>query len=205
MSRRLPLHFACGAYNPNLSSIQALYDAYPVSNEDGDTTPSWFCTLREENTIIVDFLETQLVLCSTGEQWYDSHDYTWWWCALKDNVPLGSIKLLARANPATMQVSDQKRVYSLQETYFLTSTLLSVGYGYLSIVFEGVSVFWVENRKHKMIWRWFIGIRNTLAYYTHYIVQRKQNETIPMSSHQNQSCLCRQAWEGLECSLPNRL
>ena len=34
-------------------------------------------------------------------------------CALKDNVSLGSIKLLERANPATVQVSDQKGVYPL--------------------------------------------------------------------------------------------
>ena len=40
-SRRLPLHLACGALYPNLSSIQALYDAYPEAilarDRDGDT------------------------------------------------------------------------------------------------------------------------------------------------------------------------
>ena len=41
-TRRLPLHLACAAYNPNLSSIQVLYDAYPdaiFASDGGRQTP----------------------------------------------------------------------------------------------------------------------------------------------------------------------
>jgi len=121
-SRRLPLHCACD-YDTNISdisSIQVLYDAYPeaifASDADGDTPLD--NAQRNGNQPAIDFLQTQLEYASQAQDeaamttsdddgWLPLHH------ALKDNVPLGSIKLLTRANPAAVQVADQNGAYPL--------------------------------------------------------------------------------------------
>ena len=119
-SRRLPLHIACGEYNPNLSSIQVLYDVYPeaifASDRNGNT-PLDFAR-SEGNQPAIDFLQTQLVYARQAQDmtamatldddgWLPLHR------ALKNNAPLGSIKLLTRANPANLNVADRKGAYPL--------------------------------------------------------------------------------------------
>ena len=116
--RRLPLHLAC-RFSTNLSStIQALYDAYPeailISDEDGDTPID-----HATSAIIIDFLETQLVYARQAQDMTAMTTIDDDGClpllrALKDNVPLGSVKLLTRANPAALQVAaDQNGAYPL--------------------------------------------------------------------------------------------
>ena len=114
-SHRLPLHLACGAYNPNLSTIQALYDAYPdalfAGDEDGDTPFDH----AEGNQQVIEFLQTQLEYAEQSQNtsftivdddgWLPLHR------ALKDNAPLGSIKLLKRANPVALNIADREGEY----------------------------------------------------------------------------------------------
>ena len=115
-SRKLPLHLACGVYNSNLSSIQVLYDAYPEAilarNRDGRTPLD---LARKQPTI--EFLQTQLVYARqanedmTAMTTLDEDGRLPLHRALKDNIPLGSIKLLARGNPAAAEVADQNGAY----------------------------------------------------------------------------------------------
>ena len=115
-SQHLPLHFACN--NSNLSSIQALYDAYPdaifARNRDGRTPLD--VARSKGNQPVMGFLQTQLeyarqaqdmtVMTTVDENgWLPLHR------ALKGNAPLGSIKLLVIGNQAALQVADQNGVY----------------------------------------------------------------------------------------------
>ena len=114
-SRRLPLHHACGAYNQNLSSIQALYDAYPeaiFARTDSSRTP--LDIARNQPT--KDFLQTQLLYARQAQDMtamttVDENGLLPLHHALKDNASLGSIKLLTRANPAALQVADRNGAY----------------------------------------------------------------------------------------------
>ena len=114
-----PLHLACN-YNTNLSSIKVLYDAYPeaiLASDGGRRTPLDLAR-KEGNTIIVDFLETQLVYAqqSRNTTFMTTIDDDGWLPlhrALKSNAPLGSVKLLMRANPAALNVADQNGTYPL--------------------------------------------------------------------------------------------
>ena len=119
-TRWLPLHLTC-KYNTNFSSIQVLYDAYPdaiFARDRNGRTPLATAQTEEGNQPAIKFLQTQLIYARQAQDmtamttldddgWLPLHR------ALKDNVSLGSIKLLMRANPATVQVSDQKGVYPL--------------------------------------------------------------------------------------------
>ena len=116
-ARRLPLHLAC-TYNTNISSTQDLYDAYPdailARNRDGRTP----LDLAEGNQPALEFLQSQLVYARQAQDmaFMTTVDENGWLPlhrALKDNTSLGSIKLLMRANPAAVQVSDQNGVYPL--------------------------------------------------------------------------------------------
>jgi ankyrin repeat protein len=116
--RWLPLHLAC-SYDTNLSSIQVLYDAYPeailISEEHG-YTPLNIARLGSRNQPTIDFLQTQLVYARQAQDMtamttVDDDGRLSLHNALKDDAPLGSIKLLTRANPAALQVADQNGVY----------------------------------------------------------------------------------------------
>ena len=116
-TRCLSLHFACGAYNSNLSSIQVLYDAYPeaILITRAGSTPLDIARSNGNQQVIY-FIQTQLVYARRAQDmtamttldddgWLPLHR------ALKDVAPLGSIKLLMRANPAAVQVAGQNGVY----------------------------------------------------------------------------------------------
>ena len=119
-SHRLPLHRACAAYNPNLTSIQLLYDAYPEAifarDRDGRTPVDIARSNDRNQPTIKVFLQTQLeyfrqaqdmtfMTTVDGDGWLPLHR------ALKDDAPLGSIKLLIRGNRAALQVAGQNGVY----------------------------------------------------------------------------------------------
>ena len=112
-SQQLPLHLACNN-DTNLGSIQALYDAYPeaifASDADGDTPAI------SANHPVLDFLETQLVYARRAQDMtamttVDENGWLPLHRALNDDAPLGSIKLLMRANPTSLQVCDRNGVY----------------------------------------------------------------------------------------------
>ena len=118
-SRLLPLHIACSYDDTNLSSIQVLYDAYPeaILIHRAGGTPLDFAR-SEENEPAIEFLQTQLVYARQAQDmtamttvdddgWLPLHR------ALKDNAPLGSIKLLVNGNPAAVQVADQNGAHPL--------------------------------------------------------------------------------------------
>ena len=114
VSRWLPLHLAC-INNANLSSIQALYDAYPeaiFARTDSSRTP--LDIARNQPT--KDFLQTQLLYARQAQDMtamttVDENGLLPLHHALKDNASLGSIKLLTRANPAALQVADRNGAY----------------------------------------------------------------------------------------------
>ena len=112
-SRRLPLHIACNYPIP----VQFLYDAYPdaiLARESDGRTP--LNNARNEPSI--EFLQTQLVYARQAQDMtamatLDENGQLPLHRALKDYAPLGSIKFLMRANPAAVQVSDQKGAYPI--------------------------------------------------------------------------------------------
>ena len=117
--RWLPLHLAC-IYDTNLSSIQVLYDSYPeaiLARTDSGRTPLDNAR-SEENTINVDFLETQLEYARQAQDMtamttLDENGWLPLQHALKGNASLGSIKLLLRGDPAALQEVDRKGAYPL--------------------------------------------------------------------------------------------
>ena len=142
-SRRLPLHIACGAYNTNLSSIQVLYDAYPeaILARDRDGEVPLDRARFEENQPAIDFLQTQLLYDRqaqdvTAMTTLDDNGWLPLHRALKDNAPLGSIKLLMRANPAALNVADQKGAYPLH----IACKFSQVKGGYIARKFSSVKV-----------------------------------------------------------------
>ena len=115
-SQWLPLHFACD--DSNFCSIQVLYNAYPEAilarDEHGDTPLD--LADSEVNQQATDFLQAQLVYARQAhdEAAMTSLDDDGWLPlhhALKNNAPLGSIKLMVRGNRAALQVADQNGVY----------------------------------------------------------------------------------------------
>ena len=119
-SQQLPLHLACSCREgTNLSSIQALYDAYPEAiliNWAGKTPVD--LSRSGGNQSAIDFLQSQLVYARRAQDmtamatdddrgWLPLHR------ALEDSASLGSVKLLIRGNPAAVQVADHNGVYPL--------------------------------------------------------------------------------------------
>ena len=115
----MPLHLACGADNPNLTSIQVLYDAYPEAiliTRFGRTPLDH--ARSSGNQQVIDFIQTQLEYAEQSRNTsfmttVDENGQLLLHRALKDEASLGSVKLLTRANPAAVQVSDQNGVYPL--------------------------------------------------------------------------------------------
>ena len=117
--RQLPLHLT-SYNNTNISSIQALYDAYPEAilarDEHGDTPLD--DARSAENQPAMEFLQTQLVYARQAQDMaavttVDEHGWLPLHRALKDDAPLGSIKLLIRGNRAALQVADQNGAHPL--------------------------------------------------------------------------------------------
>jgi len=101
--QQLPLHTACNSLNNQLLTVQSIFDAYPeaILKKDGqDRTPydiAWESNDRHSD--VVDFILTQQAYARQAQDIknYDENDWLSLCCALKDNAPLGSIKLLLRA------------------------------------------------------------------------------------------------------------
>ena len=98
-----------------LDSIQAMYDAYPDAILSCD-----FSKKRYPRQEIVEFEQKQreyamkakdktIMTTVDGDGWLPLHFHH----ALKDNAPLGSIKLLLRGNPAAVHTTVQKEVHPL--------------------------------------------------------------------------------------------
>ena len=90
----LPLHLACGVYNPDLSSIRALYDTYPEAILVRDRAGRTPLNLARKQPVM-DFLQTELVYARQAQDMTAmatvDDDDGWLHRALKDNTSLGSI------------------------------------------------------------------------------------------------------------------
>ena len=107
----LPLHLACDTGREHVETVKALFDAYPeaiLTRDSNGRSPIDIARVSAEiystNTAVVSFLEAQLE-CSEKAQdaalmnTPNKHGWLPLHCALKNNVTLGSIKLLLRGNP----------------------------------------------------------------------------------------------------------
>ena len=116
VKHRLPLHFACGKSKMDFNSVKILYDAYPealgIRDRDGVTTPfsqSIISREGENNSYTVDFLRRQqrylqFARDTTAMSIPDENGHLPLHRALvKGDASLGSIKLLLKGNPDTLQ------------------------------------------------------------------------------------------------------
>ena len=118
-SRWLPLHLAC-INNANLSSIQALYDAYPeaIFASDRRRRTPLDIARSNKNQEVIDYLQTQLVYARQAQDMtamttLDENGWLPLHRALKDNASLGSVELLVRGNPSALPIADHNGVYPL--------------------------------------------------------------------------------------------
>ena len=102
--RQLPLHFACKNAH-NIEVLQDLFDAYPqailIRNGEG-RTPLEMAHMSSRDRLVVNFLQTQQAYVQQAQDIkrktnVDENDWQSLCCALKDNAPFGSIKLLVEA------------------------------------------------------------------------------------------------------------
>ena len=114
------LHLACSVELLNLNAVHLLFDAYPEAIDKTNITPLEFArdyTADDEDAVIT-FLETQLVYAKKSQDvsalttldqnsWLPLHH------ALKNNVPLGSIKLLVKGNTSAVRVPDYNNTFPL--------------------------------------------------------------------------------------------
>ena len=121
-----PLHLACYA-NPDLSampdlaSVQLLFNAYPeaILKRDVDgNTPLKHARMTEAADVIV-FIEAQLVYAEKSQDvsamtTLDQNDWLPLHHALKNNTPLGSIKLLVKGCSLAIRVPDNNMAFPLQ-------------------------------------------------------------------------------------------
>jgi len=132
----LPLHEGIGS----LTAIQVLFDAYPeaILQADGyEHTPLELARLRhariqahEETGIwptvetmadVITFLETQLAYAEKAQDVsamtaLDQNSMLPLHYALKDNAPLGSIKLLIKGNTSAVRIPDNNMAFPLHIT-----------------------------------------------------------------------------------------
>jgi len=116
---RLPLHVACE--RGSTLSVKILYDAYPEAiliNNSVGRSPIDLARGRARNLPMVRFLRIQLeyaqkvqdmtVMTTPDENgWLPLHH------ALKDKVPLGTIKLFLKGNPSAIRVPDNQFAFPL--------------------------------------------------------------------------------------------
>jgi len=119
-ARQLPLHLAC-CYG-RIEAVKVLYDALPEAilvRNGHEKIPSQAISnqLRNSSTI-VNFLQVQLVYAHKAKDmttmttpdengWLPLHH------ALKDKIPLGSIKLLLKGNPSAIRTVDDNLAFPL--------------------------------------------------------------------------------------------
>jgi len=121
---RLPLHIACRYRLLDINIIKTLFDAYPLAIQDRDDGGYSALDLAKEesesddNLIIINFLQTQLEYAKKAQDmntmttldqngWLPLHH------ALKDNAPLGSIKLLLMGNTSAIRMPDYDMAFPL--------------------------------------------------------------------------------------------
>ena len=112
-SRQLPLHIA--SLNGKIGAVQSFFDAFPeeilTRNGNGRTPIDLTHTRRRSNSKVLSFLKSQVLYARKAQDmttmttldkngWFPIHH------ALKDNVPLGSIKLLVKGNPSAVQTAE---------------------------------------------------------------------------------------------------
>ena len=111
-----PLHVACRS--ANLAVMKLLFDAYPeaiVKTNDEGNTP---LERARDVTDVIAFLESQLAFAEKAKDvnatttldqnsWLPLHH------ALKNNVPLGSIKLLVKGNTSAIRVPNNNMAFPL--------------------------------------------------------------------------------------------
>ena len=116
--RELPLHIA--SCNGNIGTVQSLFDAYPegflARNRNGKTPID--LAMEPENSKVLSFLEAQLAYVekakdTTTMTTLDENGWSALHHALKDNVPLGSIKLLVKGNPLAVQTADNNLAFPI--------------------------------------------------------------------------------------------
>jgi len=130
-----PLHLAC-FIGPNLAAVQVLFDAYPEAvlkrNRNGRTplklareraeinddnvTEDNIAYLNSQRAQVINFLQTQLFYANSSPESLVVQDENGWTRlhrALKDNAPLGSIKLLVKKSVDTVQIADLKNAFPL--------------------------------------------------------------------------------------------
>ena len=108
----LPLHEVLGSRR-SLTAVKVLYDAYPEAIfevDDYNHTPL-HCFDEDESADVIAFLQTQLVYAEKAQDvnTMTTLDHNGWsplHHALKDNAPLGSIKLLVKGNTFAVLVPD---------------------------------------------------------------------------------------------------
>ena len=119
-ARHLPLHLAC--YYGRIEVAQVLYDALPEAilvRNGHEKIPIQVVSnhLRNSSTI-VNFLQAQQAYAQKAKDmttmttpdangWLPLHH------AMKDNAPLGSIKLLVKGNPLAIRTADSRMVFPL--------------------------------------------------------------------------------------------
>jgi len=118
----LPLHIkACSSQTNGSGSAKLLFDAYPdaIYKEDQNgNTPVDLATSQGNNTILITFLQAQLVhaMNARDKQFMTTPDGNGklpLHHALIDQECLGAIKLLVNGNPAALQVADNDGVFPL--------------------------------------------------------------------------------------------
>ena len=117
--RQLPLHIAIDSYREHVDTVKALFDVYPdailARNRNGKT-PIDLARERRYSKVR-SFLKTQVMYARKAQDlttmttldengWLPLHH------ALKDNAPLGSIKLLVK-NPLAVRIADNKFAFPL--------------------------------------------------------------------------------------------
>jgi len=117
--RLLPLYLASFSSSGNLETIKVLYDAYPEAihvRAEGTTPLSVAIMMRKQE--VVNFLHTQDVYARNAQDlttmttpdangWLPLHQ------ALRDNAPLGSIKLLVEGNLSALRTADSRMAFPL--------------------------------------------------------------------------------------------
>jgi len=101
----LPLHLT-----DNLEMVKELYDAYPAAILVGEINEGKKNTLdfkQKQREYAMKAKDKTAMTTADGDGWLPFHH------ALKDNAPLGSIKLLLRGNPTALHTTVQKGVHPL--------------------------------------------------------------------------------------------
>jgi len=113
--KRLPLHLACRC--GHLGATKVLYDAYPQAlnaRDDNGDTPNYAVEKRSVKI----FLKAQVLYARKAQDLkvmtkMDNNGLLPLHKALRDNAPLGSIKLLVEGNLSALRTADSRMAFPL--------------------------------------------------------------------------------------------